>query len=1476
MALLAFVLAFALIPATGLAAIPGAYYSVAVWPDVPGSFASPTGMAVNAAGDVYVADTSNCRIKRMSPAGAVLGVWGSRGTGNGQFSDPEGIAVLPSGRVVVADTGNDRLQLFEADGTFVAVWGAHGTAAGQFDAPAGLAVGPTGDVFVADAANARIQRLNSSGAWVATIGAAGPGAGQLDNPRGVAVDGVGNIYVADTNNYRIQKFTAAGAYSTQWGPVEVGGITYSRYSMPYGVAIDSTGNLLVVDAGGIKYTPSDPASAKYYVERCYVAGTAYAVGTVLSQWGTSGSGSGQYLTPRGVAKRPSGGAYVADSGNNRVQVLSSAGTVDAIWSGRGSATGLLDAPEGVALDSAGNAYVADTGNDRVQVFDSAGAFVRTWGTSGSAVGKLDAPTDIALAGDGTVWVVEKANSRVQAFSSTGTPLAVVGAPGTGNGQFSSPEGIALDGSGNIFVADTGNARVQKFTSAGVFQQVIGVGKLTAPTDVAVDGSGNLYVADRTASRVQVFDPAGTYVRTIGAYGVNQGEFVQPTGVALNGSGSLFVADSGNARVQRFTTSGVFETTFGTFGGSKGEMAWPSRVAVDSTGRPLVVERDNHRLQLWAYDGTAPTTAISGFTNYGSYNSTLTVTLSATDAASGIAATYYQVYVNSVAGAVQTYAGPFSLATEGSLRVKYWSVDRSGNTETAKNAYVTIDMTPPSGTFVLAGGAAYVNTTTVTAASSFTDATQMRFNTGAGYADWQTYAASYQLTLVGEGTHTVYAQYQDTLYNTSTYSDTITVDLTPPATSATGVPTGWTNVAPTITLTAVDGASGVAHKYYRIGPAGATNEYTAPFTVTTEGGVDVYYWSVDAVGNIEPARSVAVYYDITPPTGTMQLAAGVSVVDTTTVTLASDVPDAIDMSVDTGGGYGAWAAYAASRQVVLAGEGAHTVNARYRDRAGNILTLSDGISVDLSAPVTTPSGIPSGWSRTPVTVSLAAVDSISGVAGTYYAIGSGSAQPYTDPFTVSAEGETVVTYWSVDNLGHAEEPHEARVKVDATVPSTEATGVPVGWVNTPVSVSLIATDALSGVASTHYRIGTGAEHLYAGAFPVTLQGATDVTYWSVDAAGNTEPAHVVTVYYDTVPPSGTMALAGGAARIATTTVAVDSAVPDAVDMRIDPGMGYGNWQAYAASTVATLSGSGDNTVTVEYRDRAGNTLELSDSVFVDLSSPVTQISGVPADWTSADVTITLSAEDADTAVYATYYRLGSSDATTYTAPFPITAEGETTIEFWSVDLLGNTEAPQYATVRIDRTPPSGRMTVAGGAVLFASRTLPVSSAVVGASEMRVDIGGGYGAWGPFEAALAVVVPADGAYTVRVQYRDAAQNLLSLTSQQVTVDTLAPSVTGVVVTVDSWRRPKHPTGTLVVRWTASDANGVSGYSWSIDRTAGTTPDTTVDLAGTTLNTTVANAGTYYLHVRARDAAGNWGPASHVRFVVTVNRTRGRVFK
>jgi len=189
---------------------------------------------------------------------------GSFGTGDGQLDNPYGVAVDASGNVYVAEEGNHRIQKFDSTGTFVTKWGMYGSGDDQLNSPAGVAVDASANVYVADAANNRIQKFDKNGTSVVMwgwgvddgssafqtctggcqTGISGSGDGQFSNPSGVWVDASGNVYVADQYNHRIQKFDSTGTLLTKWGTL---GSSDGQLDNPFDVAVDASGNVYVDD-----------------------------------------------------------------------------------------------------------------------------------------------------------------------------------------------------------------------------------------------------------------------------------------------------------------------------------------------------------------------------------------------------------------------------------------------------------------------------------------------------------------------------------------------------------------------------------------------------------------------------------------------------------------------------------------------------------------------------------------------------------------------------------------------------------------------------------------------------------------------------------------------------------------------------------------------------------------------------------------------------------------------------------------------------------------------------------------------------------------------------------------------------------------------------------------------------------------------------------------------------------------------------
>src|SRR5947207_5234743 len=179
-----------------------------------GELDSPTGIAIDASGNILVADTGNGRIEKFSPSGTFISTMGTKGAGNGQLGEPNGIAIDGAGNIYVADAGNHRVEKLTPDGTSIGEW--KGPEPG-FYGPRRVAIGPDGSVYVVDQGHTRIAKFNLNGQVLAVWGTKGNSDGQLDDPTSVAVDRATNkIYVADPRNKRIQVFDSDGKFLTKW------------------------------------------------------------------------------------------------------------------------------------------------------------------------------------------------------------------------------------------------------------------------------------------------------------------------------------------------------------------------------------------------------------------------------------------------------------------------------------------------------------------------------------------------------------------------------------------------------------------------------------------------------------------------------------------------------------------------------------------------------------------------------------------------------------------------------------------------------------------------------------------------------------------------------------------------------------------------------------------------------------------------------------------------------------------------------------------------------------------------------------------------------------------------------------------------------------------------------------------------------------------------------------------------------------
>jgi sugar lactone lactonase YvrE len=339
---------------------------------------------VDGSGNVYVADTDNHAIRKITPAGVVTTLAGTAGNQG------------------------------SADGT--------GPAA-TFYLPQGVAVDGDGTTYVADSYNATIRKITQEGV-VTTLAGTAKNWGSVDGtisaatfafPWGVAVDGSGNVYVVDAQNSTIRMITPGGVVTTLAGTAGNNGSddgtgTAASFAFPTGIAVDGAGNVYVADSGNStirKITPEGVVTT--------LAGTARNRGSA------DGTGAGaSFTSPYGIAVDGSGNVFVADTENSTIRKIAPGGVVTTL-AGMAGRAGFVDGqgsearfnePYGLALDASGNLYVADRGNDAIRKITPGGRVTTVAGTAGVTgfapgplPGCLVAPVAIALTPDGDLMVV---------------------------------------------------------------------------------------------------------------------------------------------------------------------------------------------------------------------------------------------------------------------------------------------------------------------------------------------------------------------------------------------------------------------------------------------------------------------------------------------------------------------------------------------------------------------------------------------------------------------------------------------------------------------------------------------------------------------------------------------------------------------------------------------------------------------------------------------------------------------------------------------------------------------------------------------------------------------------------------------------------------------------------------------------------------------------------------------------------------
>ncbi|HEY3240280.1 MAG TPA: NHL repeat-containing protein, partial [Acidimicrobiia bacterium] len=365
-------------------------------------------------------------------------------------------------------------------------------------------------------------------------------------------------------------------------------------------------------------------------------------GVKQGEFGTHGSGNGQFSSPRDVAIDGQSNIYVADASNNRVQKFDRFGNHQWTVGGTGTCPTCLNTPIGVTWDAANQVVlVASTGQNLIKAFDAAGAWKWTSPT-GPTLG-VTAPRDVTRGPDGRLWVTAYKQHQIKVYNVTGagvwttTPVIVLGdgvTGGHGNGQLNFPYNVAFSPSGTtVYVSDTGNARIARWSLNGTQATWLSqfgsrcafpcpdppadTGKFEHLRRVATDPAGNVIAADFWGSEVQIFDPAGNSILQIEGAAAPTPGFAQAFGVAVAGDGTTYVVDRLNQRIERFNAAGTFLNTVGARGTGPARFSWPEAVAVAPDGTVWLADTRNDRLQRFPANlATSPTVPSFGTSGSG--------------------------------------------------------------------------------------------------------------------------------------------------------------------------------------------------------------------------------------------------------------------------------------------------------------------------------------------------------------------------------------------------------------------------------------------------------------------------------------------------------------------------------------------------------------------------------------------------------------------------------------------------------------------------------------------------------------------------------------------------------------------------------------------------------------------------------------------------------------------------------------------
>jgi DNA-binding beta-propeller fold protein YncE len=564
-----------------------------LWPALkqPWYFYHPMDITVDPKGFVYVADTWNDQIQKLTHTGQIVTKWGVNGSDAGQFQTPVSIATYQDTTqtyVFVVDQFNHRIQKFTDTGEFIHSWGSYGTGQGQFKSPSGIAIDNHGFVYVADTGNSRIQKFTLSGEWYQEWISERNTRGMMLSPCALAIDQSGQLYVADSESQYVIKFTNNGKMLYAWGKESSdpfftpSGITIIQLKETEIVMVSDSGNDTIVTFSLDGTLLSDheiilqkisarlnyPAGITSDNNKIYIADASnnrivpiqITPEIVVSEWGSQGTQKGYFIRPNGIVVSDnklmiSSGISDVPPQHHLIQHFTTTSTYIDRWPNIGNTEYSLNSPSDMAQDD-NHYYILDSGNHRLIQLETNGRLEHSWGQRGDKPGEMNFPCGMALYDD-YIFIADTGNHRIQIFDKAGHFIHAWGQKGSQTGQLIMPKDIDIDPDGIVYVADTGNHRIQCFSIWGEFIDEWGEwgdinGKFDTPSGIAVHPDEDIVVvADTGNHRCQVFNKAGDYITKFGTYGAGAGQFHEPFHIDIDNDKNIYLTDRINNRVQKF-------------------------------------------------------------------------------------------------------------------------------------------------------------------------------------------------------------------------------------------------------------------------------------------------------------------------------------------------------------------------------------------------------------------------------------------------------------------------------------------------------------------------------------------------------------------------------------------------------------------------------------------------------------------------------------------------------------------------------------------------------------------------------------------------------------------------------------------------------------------------------------------------------------------------------------------------------------